>query len=205
MAGRHEPTVGDVMTADAVAAPGNASFKEIVRLLEDHRVHALPVVDDDRRVTGVVCCCDLLARYGPGWRDQAADKRHAGTAAELMTVPAITTDTSTPLSEAARLATHAHVHTIPVVDHVGVLVGVVTRSDLAKVYLRPDDEIRAEVEAALEPRSADVQVSVAEGVVMLTGRATPTEAHRFRAAADRVSGVVDVADYLDTTDPSEGT
>ena len=119
-----------------------------------------------------------------------------------MTVPPITTGPKTPVGDVARLAAHAHVHNVPVVDHQGVLIGVVTRRDLAKVFLRSDDEIREEVEGeiARRPRAAapgTVRVAVDDGIVMLTGEvATAPDADRIAEAAARVIGVIDVCNYL---------
>lgn len=53
-------TVADVMTREVVTATGSTPFKELVRLLHEHHVSALPVVDEDRRPVGVVSRSDLL-------------------------------------------------------------------------------------------------------------------------------------------------
>jgi CBS-domain-containing membrane protein len=87
--------VSDVMTRTLAAAGARAPFKEIVRTMRDRRVSALPVVDDEGRVAGVVSEADLLSKEefrdsGPGLPPSRADaaglaRAGAGTAAELMT------------------------------------------------------------------------------------------------------------------------
>ncbi|WP_323187793.1 CBS domain-containing protein [Streptomyces sp. NBC_01264] len=69
--------VGEVMSADVVSVDRSTTFREIVKLLADHDITGLPVVDGDDRVVGVVSESDLLARK-------------ALTAADIMTAPAVT-------------------------------------------------------------------------------------------------------------------
>ena len=91
-----------------------------------------------------------------------------------MTSPAITTVPDTPITDAARLAARHRGRRLPVVDHDGVLIGIVTRTDLLKAFLRPDEDIRQEIvreivirTMSLEP--AALTVDVTEGVVTMTG------------------------------------
>nr|BFE74362.1 hypothetical protein GCM10020092_076630 [Actinoplanes digitatis] len=92
---------------------------------------------------------------------------------------------------------------LPVVDDLGRLIGIVSRGDLLKVHLRPDDEIRADVESgvlrtSLVEDAAKVRVAVRDGLVTLTGR---VDRFSTKAIADRlirrVPGVVAVADELE--------
>ena len=88
--------VGDVMTEEVVTAHEGAVFKEIVAALARNKIRAVPVIDDNRKVIGVVSASDLLHRVvaGPGTRprtSRAPQSAHADTAAELMTTPAVTT------------------------------------------------------------------------------------------------------------------
>ena len=91
--------VKDLMTTQVVTVEPTTPFKEIVACLAEHRVSAVPVVDNDRRVLGVVSEADLLLKEdfpeGPAGghlfqrRRQRAERAKAagGTAAELMTAP----------------------------------------------------------------------------------------------------------------------
>ena len=129
-------TVGDVMHPGVVAAHEEAAFKQIADALVRNGVSAVPVIDDDRKVVGVVSESDLLARTS----DEAHPDLDDVTARELMTTPPVVTRRDVPVAEAAHLATQAGVRRLPVVDSDGVLVGIVTRADLLKGLLRSDEE-----------------------------------------------------------------
>ncbi|MEU6541363.1 CBS domain-containing protein [Streptomyces sp. NPDC047000] len=194
-------TVSDVMTHTVIAVGRDAPFKEIVELIDQWKVSALPVLAGEGRVIGVVSEADLLAKEEFRDTDEGDLKARAKagglTAGELMTTPAVTVHADAALAEAARVMARRHVKRLPVVDSVGLLQGVVSRSDLLKVFLRTDDEIAGEVRdgvLAQLPAGADgLTVSVADGVVTLGGalpdRAlVPVVARAVRA----VEGVVDI-------------
>jgi CBS domain-containing protein len=195
-------TVSEVMTSRVLAVTPRTSFKQIVRALEDWRVSAAPVVDDERRVLGVVSEADLLPKEGrragePLWTGDSA-KSGATTAGELMTAPAVTIRADSPVALAARLMALHQVKRLPVVDMDNRLTGVVSRSDLLKVFTRSDDDIAAEVrQLAAEYFPAfweTLEVSVREGVVALGGRVWETAGVPLAARLVRgVEGVVDVA------------
>lgn len=206
-------TVGDVMTRVVATVERGAEFKDIVRTLHEHRVSALPVVDRSGRVVGVVSEADLLPKEE--FRDSDPDRHtqlrrlsdlaKAGsvTAGELMTSPALTVREDTTLAHAARTMARAKVKRLPVVDDEDRLVGVVSRVDLLKVFLRPDEEIaeevRREVVAYLFPSPASaVRVTVEDGIVKLSGRVRDAS---LVSVAERlvraVEGVVDVRFALD--------
>lgn len=204
--------VRDVMTRGVVAAHENAPFKEIVAALVRNRVSAVPVIDAQRRVVGMVSESDLITRIARGSsvpprshrresRAASSKKAHACTARELMTAPAVTTRAHTTILEAARKAAHARVRHLPVADKDGILIGIVTRADLLRVFLRDDDEIKQEIEyyvrhtMPLDP--SGIAVEVTEGVVTLTGQLERSLLvakllHHVR----EISGVVDVVDNL---------
>jgi len=179
--------VSEVMTGGVVAAHEQAGFKVIVASLVNNRISAVPVIDDDRKVIGVVSESDLLARVVAepehasaiehlrhGKREQL-EKIHGETASLLMTAPAVTTNPDCTIADAARLAAKARVRRLPVVDADGVLVGIVTRADLLRVFLEADAQIHARIlddvivrQMALAPSA--VEVFVDQGVVTLRGQ-----------------------------------
>jgi CBS domain-containing protein len=117
----------------------------------------------------------------------------------MMTAPAITVLPDAPLMTAARLMNTHHIRRLPVVDTSGRLLGVVSRRDLLSAFLRPDDEIAADVRFVLssillEDLSA-AEVSVHDGVVELSGalRRQDLAPAAVRLASD-VDGVVAVTD-----------
>ncbi|MFF4360022.1 CBS domain-containing protein [Streptomyces sp. NPDC001604] len=193
-------TVSDVMTHTVIAVGSEAPFKEIVELLDQWKVSALPVLAGEGRVVGVVSEADLMAKEE--FRDtEEGDpevRRKAGaiTVGELMSAPAVTVHADASLAEAARIMARRHVKRLPVVDGVGLLQGVVSRSDLLKVFLRDDEEIADEIRHSVLgqlPVLTPLTVSVKDGVVTLGGRLpdrmlVPVVARAVRA----VEGVVDI-------------
>ncbi|WP_443066403.1 CBS domain-containing protein [Streptomyces sp. NBC_01262] len=111
------PHVRDVMSVPAVSAPGDMPFLEIVRKLSREHLSAVPVVDADDQVIGVVSESDLLARAavhaatprpGPIRRireHHLYDKSHGESASTLMTSPAITVRSGTPVAGSTWCAT----------------------------------------------------------------------------------------------------
>ncbi|MFD7782049.1 CBS domain-containing protein [Streptomyces nojiriensis] len=196
-------TVSDVMTHTAVAIGREASYKEIVELMDQWKVSAVPVLEGEGRVVGVVSEADLLPkeefrRDDPLLPDQLEEASKAGgvLAEELMSSPAVTVHPDATLDEAARIMARKHVKRLPVVNGVGMLEGVVSRSDLLKVFLRPDEEIGEEIRdavlAGLAP-PVHLQASVKDGVVTLRGSLRDRALVPLMARAVRaVEGVVDV-------------
>ncbi|MEU8677743.1 CBS domain-containing protein [Streptomyces sp. NPDC048560] len=197
-------TVSDVMTHTAVAVGRRASYKEIVQLMEQWKISALPVLEGEGRVIGVVSEADLLPKEEyrvdvPTASDRLpSDVARAGAvcAEELMSSPAVTVHPDATLAEAARIMARRHVKRLPVVDRVGMLEGVVSRGDLLKVFLRSDEEIAAEIRSGVlpnVPNTTGVEVSVRDGVVVLGGHLDDRALVPLLARAVRaVEGVVDI-------------
>ncbi|GAA2067209.1 CBS domain-containing protein [Streptomyces albiaxialis] len=204
----HAPhTVSDVMTHTVVAVGRHAGFKEIIKIMEQWKVSALPVLEGEGRVIGVVSEADLLpkeefrdavpAPAGRVRRVAELAKAGARTAEELMSAPAVTVHADASLAEAARIMARRHVKRLPVTGPDGMLEGVVSRSDLLKVFLRPDEELAEEVRrklAELFPVPLEpLHVTASDGVVTVTGTVrdpalAPLATHLVRG----VEGVVGV-------------
>lgn len=179
-------TVADVMTTDLVTVLPTTPFKEIVRRLRAARVSALPVLDEDGRLVGIVSEADLILKEDRELEEAAHlfQRRHrrldrqkaAGLyAGELMTSPVVTIGPGASLAEAARLMHRKQVKRLPVVDEDGRVVGIISRSDLLTVFLRDDAEIEQEVREDVVRRTLwidpdTVSVRVREGVVYLEGQ-----------------------------------
>ncbi|MEV5909037.1 CBS domain-containing protein [Streptomyces chartreusis] len=211
--------VGSVMTTEVVRAEYGTPFKEVARLLGDHRISGLPVVDEDEKVIGVISETDLMVRqaetpdpYEPKKRfrfdrltrsgRERAVKVRARTAGQLMTEPAITVHADDTIVEAARTMAKHHVERLPVLDEEHRLVGIVTRRDLLQVFLRPDADIRAEIVdevlvRALWLPARSIAVSVTEGVVTLMGQMERKSETEIAVSMTRqIDGVVAVVDKL---------
>lgn len=203
-------TVADVMTRNLVRARPAMPLKEIARAMSTNGVSALPVLDEDDRLIGIVSEADLLARqaHPVHIRDSRwlrGTRRHAATretAAGVMSRCPVTISAGSTLTDAAKAISEHSVKRLFVVDPDGALVGVVSRQDLLKVFLRTDEEIREEVisEVFMRLMWADPErfdVTVAEGVVTLEGGFDiDAECALAERLVRRVDGVIDVVNRL---------
>lgn len=204
--------VRDLMTADVVVARRETPLKEVARLLIEHRIGGVPVVDDDRRVIGVVSEADFLVKEtavrkperpgrlswllrGPRDRDAEDQRLHAVSAGEAMTSPATVIEAGATIAEAARRMTEGRINRLPVVDADGRLVGIVTRADLVRAFARSDEDLLAEIRHAVSAVDGLTVVDVQDGVATLSGTvshsAVAESAARVVAA---IPGVVAVDD-----------
>jgi CBS domain-containing protein len=206
--------VKDLMTTQVVTVGPATPFKELVARLANHRVSAVPVVDDAGLVLGVVSEADLLLKeefpdpdadiplFWTKRRRAEHDKAAAAAARDLMTVAVVSIAPDATVAEAARRMHTAQVKRLPVLGEGGRLVGIVSRSDLLKVFNRPDQAIRREIldevivgEFMMDPDRFFIQVH--EGVVVLEGRVERRSLLPWLVRAVRgVEGVVQVEDRL---------
>jgi CBS domain-containing protein len=207
--------VEEVMTTPVITAGQTMPLRHLMAILYASGIGAVPVTDPDRRVLGVVSHADLIlkggcllaAPAGPplafGRRRRERRKAAARTAGELMTAPAVTIIPAAAVEQAARLMIRHRIGRLPVRDPLtGRLAGIVTRSDLLRVYLRPGEEIRAEIQTTVlrATPGADtgrVTLAVRDGVVMISGRVEyRSAARRLVAAARRTEGVIHIDNQL---------
>nr|WP_258396627.1 CBS domain-containing protein [Streptomyces sp. Amel2xB2] len=200
------------MTHTVVAVGRQATFKDVAENMHEWRVSGMPVVEADGRVIGVVTEADLLAKEEyrdgvpnlnePRERMERLLKSGALTAGEMMSTPAVSVHQDARVTEAARIMAWKGVKRLPVVDGAGRLVGIVSRSDLLKVFLRSDEEIaeeiRQEVLGLLPDAAPTLRVQVDEGLATVRGTLddrslVPVAARLIRS----VEGVVDVDFDLD--------
>jgi CBS-domain-containing membrane protein len=165
----------DVMTADVVAVGPETSVEEIVCLLLQHRISAVPVIDAAGRLLGMVSEGDLMLRAEPApagrrpwWLAMLSDsavlardhvKPRGDRAGDVMTRGVVTVGEDAPIEEVARLLERREIKRVPVMRE-GRVVGIVSRADLlralasrtpaAEVRARPDGRlIRERVLAAM--------------------------------------------------------
>jgi CBS-domain-containing membrane protein len=204
--------VSDVMTRDVVSVDRATGYKEIADLMVSHGVSALPVVDPDGVVLGVVSEADLLLkleyadrvpRHPLATRRTRAGRQKADgdTAGDLMTAPAVTIAPTESVTRAARLMDAAKVKRMPVVDESGRLIGIVSRRDLVRIYTRSDREILAGVTQGvlrslwIDPASLNIEVEA--GIVTLAGEVDRRSTADIVLAFVRATpGVVDVVGDL---------
>ncbi len=206
-------TVAELMTRDVVRARRDMPFKEIVKLLADSDVTAVPVVDDLDRPMGVVSEADLLrkssAQADPSGRTPIPHleaweraKAEGARAEELMSAPAVCARPEWTVVETARLMSVQNIKRLPVVDETDRLLGIVSRGDLLRIFLRRDDAIHDEItrdvlQRTLRLAPSQVTVEVHEGQVTLGGT---VEVENLIPVIDRlcrsVDGVVSVSAHI---------
>jgi CBS domain-containing protein len=203
--------IRDVMTVDVVTVTPETSLHEVARLLSERRISGLPVIDVDGRCIGVVSEADVLVKElghpGPrrplewilGDRHDADElrRRAARTAREAMSAPPITIEPDRPVRIAADLMVGQRVNRLPVVEG-GRLVGIVTRADLVRAYLRLDDEIVRTIREEILQHTmwldpAAFHVEAQEGLVRIEGavdrRSTARILEKLIGLVDGVAGV----------------
>jgi len=213
--------VKDVMTNEVVSVRETAEYKEIVAAMRKLHISALPVLDEEDRLVGVVSEADLLLKevgqgalggylISTGRRGERA-KAAGFTAAELMSSPALTIGPDDSVSGAARLMHDRHVKRLPVVDDEGRVVGILSRVDVLSVFARPDGEIRDEVIKNIQGDFAfapnQINVTVRSGVVTVSGQVESLAVARdLINALKHAEGVVGARSRLSypPPDPSEG-
>ncbi|WP_327111164.1 CBS domain-containing protein [Streptomyces sp. NBC_01341] len=169
--------VADLMTREVVSVVTSTSFKEVAKLLAQHDISGLPVLDDEDKVVGVVSESDILRHQVILHQQNTSgfvSSEMKVTAAQIMSVPAVTIHPHDTAAGAALLMTRNFIDRLPVVDHHDRIVGIVTRRDLLLLLLRPDSEIRRTVEQMLmetmKGEASKIDVHVLNGVVTLEGQ-----------------------------------
>jgi predicted transcriptional regulator len=194
--------VRDVMSTRVLSVRAGTPLKEVAEILIRNRIGGLPVTDPEGGIVGIVSESDLQPTR------EGAPMRPIRAAGDVMSRPIITLSEENTVTQAARVLQRHRIKRAPVVRN-RIVVGMVTRSDLLRPYLRTDSEIRADVEEALLGdglglTTPPLTVSVDAGVVRLQG-SLPDQ--RQRAIAVRLSrgveGVIDVRDDLRARDEEE--
>jgi CBS domain-containing protein len=143
--------VAEAMSVDVVSVPPETPLKDAAALLERHGISGLPVLEGGT-VVGVVSEADIVAR-STGRRESKGilgvlfgarneeDVAHTHVR-EAMSSSAITIAPGRQVAEAARVTVERRVNRLPVVDDLR-LVGIVTRADLVRAFVRSDEELDA--------------------------------------------------------------
>lgn len=181
-------TARAIMSAPVVTMNPEAPVRDAVRVMLDRHISGLPVVDEDGRLVGIVTEADLLPKEAlppvseplVGWFGRSLwlerlvtghRKLEGRTVGEVMTHNVVTAEEETPVHIlAARMMRHA-VNRLPIV-RAGRVVGIVTRADVLKVFLRSDELLEREGRRVLDDflvYGEEVGVSVERGVFMLRG------------------------------------
>ena len=206
--------VRELMSTTVLTIGPEAPIRDVAAILVEHRISGIPVCDIEGNVLGVVSEGDILYKQhdpreahtgGPlGWIvDGSPDvagyrKADALTSGKAMTSPAVTIAPGAAVAEAARLMSERRVNRLPVVDD-GKLVGIVTRADLVRAFVRTDEQIEAEIrndvlERTLWVDEGRIEAAVSHGAVTLSGALDRrSDVELLERLVRRVPGVVTVA------------
>jgi CBS domain-containing protein len=226
--------VVDVMTREVVSIAPDASVMEAVRLMLQHKISGLPVIDGSGKLQGVVTEGDFLRRVETGTERKrsrlvefllgpgrlATDYVHATgrKVDEVMTPDARTVGEDEPLEKVVHLMERYRIKRVPVVRGDKV-VGIVTRQNLMRALASlalaehpvaaDDATIRERLLAELKRQSwapvGLIDVVVKDGVVKLSGALTDErERQAIRIAAENIAGVKKVEDHLVWIEPNTG-
>lgn len=215
----------DVMVSPVVTVKPSATVKEVARLFLRRQISAVPVVDEQGKLVGIVSEGDLLHRAeigterGRSWwlvllakdRALAADyiKAHGRKVEDVMTRNVVTATPDTPLNEIARLLEKHGVKRVPILGD-GQLVGIVSRANLVQAVASSGskleipvsdatirDKLLAHLNAQRWAHTGLLNATVNDGVVDLWGiTGSETERKAIRVATETMAGVRAVNDHM---------
>ncbi|HVR79575.1 MAG TPA: CBS domain-containing protein [Acidimicrobiia bacterium] len=193
------------MTREVLFVAPDTSVREAALLMLDHRISGLPVMEDDTLV-GIISEADYVAKDSSrSWRarvlleDDQGPLSGAEKVGDLMSREPITIPVTASVHEAARLMTRAGFKRLPVIDD-GRMVGIVTRSDLIRAYVRSDEDLAddaREMLAVLPEPLSRVAIAVSGAVITLSGEVrTVEEAQLVGRVVKGVEGIAGVDNQL---------
>ncbi|MEE8456909.1 MAG: CBS domain-containing protein [Acidimicrobiia bacterium] len=197
------------MSTEIKTIGADAPLKEAATVMVRSGVSGLPVVDDDRKVIGIITEADFVtAEANRSWGRQRrrllanflgdATPPSAKSVADVMTEDPHTIDSASSVTEAARMMIDLRVKRLPVVFPDGTLCGIISRADVMGVFARPDEALAEEILTGvaigvLQLTPGEVTVSVSDGVAEISGHVpTRTDGRMLEELASRVEGVVAV-------------
>ena len=224
----------DVMTRDVISIGPDATVLQAARLMLQHHISGLPVIDNNGNLVGVLSEGDFLRRretqterkrsrwleflMGPGPMAEEYSHSHGNKVSEVMTTDVQTVEQDTALEDIVDIMEHRRIKRVPVVCG-GQMVGIITRSNLMRVMvsLARKADLTATDDASIRERllaemkreqwapAAMVNVVVHDGVVELWGAIIDERQRQaLKVAAENVPGVKAVKDHLAWVEPTSG-
>jgi CBS domain-containing protein len=201
----------DVMSQPVVTVRASTSIVEAAKILTANGFTALPVVDDDRRLVGIVTEADLIRDRVPGdprthsWQIRARrSEPNRVPVSEVMSTPVESLTAGADVADAARMMVDDRIRCLPIVDGPEV-VGIVTRRDVLRAAVANNDrDLEAEIsrQLAYVDNSERWTVSVQAGVADIEDYGTdPVGRELAGRAASSLPGVVQVQTRHQTPDP----
>lgn len=192
----------DVMSSPVVTVTVDTTVKEAAELLAGNGFTALPVLDDDERLIGIVTEADLVhdrfprdARYRSAHPDyESASIPRTASVGDVMTSPVIGMGPGADVVDLVTVMLDDRIRSVPIVDGSAV-VGIVTRRDLLRVLAREDGEIAKDIRHRLAQYGGSGRwtVEVHDGAAAITDEYDDaTDRHVAAVVAEGVPGVTSV-------------
>ena len=143
-----EMLVQDVMTKGVIAVTKFESIMHVADILTEKNISGLPVVDNDKKVVGIITQADILSMVGVGREHTFKDllkymlgeplpeRRLGDHVGDIMTSPALTIKPGANIAEAVRIMDEKRIRRLTVVDEKQVLIGILTRADILKAVIK---------------------------------------------------------------------
>jgi CBS domain-containing protein len=192
------------MTREVVTVGPDTSAKYAAEIMAERGYAAVPVVDDDDRLVGIVAEADVLAERLPPdprlhlRRDATDDAPPPLLVRGVMTEGVRTVDATADVSDIARLFVDDRLRSVPVLEH-GRLAGIVSRRDVLRALVRSDEVLRQDVLRLVEGYTGELgswEVQVTEGVATIRRThgepavSADVEDRALRTLAHTVAGVI---------------
>ena len=143
----------DIMTTHVITVKKETSLKDLARLLYEHHINGVPVVDDDGQLIGIICESDLIRKNrklhiptvvalfdwvfyleSPKKMEKEIQRINATTVEDLYVKEVITVSETTPVEDIATLMTQKKAYTIPVMDGERI-VGIIGKGDVLRTLV----------------------------------------------------------------------
>lgn len=144
----------DIMTKEVIKVKQDTTIEEVIKLVLEHNISGLPVVDEDNKVIGIITEGDLIYRSkklhiptfftlldsyifleNPKKLEEQLKKMTGYKVKDVMTENVITVDQEESIEEITTIMTNKNINRVPVLME-GRLVGIVSRRDIIKAYSR---------------------------------------------------------------------
>jgi len=152
---------GDIMTENVITVSPDATIEEIAKILHEHRISGVPVVNDENELIGVVTEGDLIIKIAkphlpphielfggiiylqkPHEMDDELKKITATLARDIMTEKVVAVEEDCEIEDVASLMVNRKINRLPVLRE-GKLIGIITRADIIETMVGgqpPEDE-----------------------------------------------------------------
>ncbi len=143
----------DIMTTHVITVKKDTSLKDLARLLYEHHINGVPVVDDDGKLIGIICESDLIRKNrklhiptvvalfdwvfyleSPKTMEKEIQRINATTVEDLYVKEVITVSETTPVDDIATIMTQKKAYTIPVMDG-DRIVGIIGKGDVLRTLV----------------------------------------------------------------------